>query len=221
MIVEDIYSDSIPALSIKDSAQRALYFMEFFKISHLPIVEDDIYVGIISDEQVLDVKKELSVLKDFEIQTENSFVYSDEHIYNAIFKMSQFQLSLLPVIDRDRTYLGTLTPIELIHAIDKMTSLDQRGGVLILKMGIRDYALGEIAQIIEAEQIKILSTNVQTCKDQNNIKLTLKLNTSDLSSIKASLERYDYVIDSSFLENQVIDDMHKNRLDELMHYLNI
>jgi len=221
MIVKEIFSDSIPALSIMDSAQRALYFMEFFKVSNLPIVEEQKYLGMITDESIIDCEKENLLIKDFNPEKENTFVFADEHIYNAILQMSQYKLSLLTVLDRDENYLGTVSPVHLINAMGQLTSVDQSGSILVLKLGIRDYSLSEIAQIVESHQVKILSSYIHTCKDQHHIKVTLKLNTSNLASIKASFERYKYEIDAVFSETQVLDDMHKDRLDELMHYLSI
>lgn len=221
MIVKDIFSDTIPALSKMDSAQRALYFMEFFKVSHLPIVEDSIYVGMLNDEAILDVQKESFPVQDCQIIFNDTFVYSNQHIYDAILKMAQYKLSLLAVIDEEGRFLGTINAMELITAVGKITSLDQSGSIVVLKMGIQDYSLSEIAQIAESNQVRILSTYIQTCEDHHTIKVTLKLNTTDLASIKSGFERYNYEIEAIFSENQVIDDMHKNRLDELMHYLNI
>jgi len=221
MIVKEIFSDSIPALSIHDSAQRALHFMEFFKTSHLPLIEENLYVGMLSDESILDAEQESSLLKNYKIDKEKTFVYSDEHIYEAVMMMGEKKLSLLAVIDRDENYLGTISPMDLIIAIAKVTSLDQSGSIIVLKMRTRDYSLSEIAQITEENQIKILSSYIHTCSDQHHIKLTLKLNSSDLTSIKASFERFGYHIEAVFSENQVVDDLHKDRLDELMHYLDI
>jgi len=221
MIVKNIFSDSIPALAINDSAQRALHFMEFFKISSLPIVNDNLFVGMISEDVILDAEKKELLLTEFPFENENTFICSDQHIYDAVLQMSMYKLSLLAVVDKDKKYLGTISPITLIDTFSKITSLDRAGSTLIIKIGIRDYVLSEIAQIAESNQVKILSSYVQTCKDQHNLKITLRLNTTDLTAFKAGLERYNYTIEAVFSENQVVDEMYKNRLDELMHYMNI
>jgi len=221
MIIKTIFSDTIPALSKSDSAQRALYFMEFFKISSLPIVDNNLFMGMIKEEDILDADNSETALSKFQFEKENTIIYSDQHIYDAILQMNQHKLSLLAVLDRDDNYLGTISPTELIDTFSKLASLEQIGSLLIIKMGVRDYVLSEIAQIAESNQVKILSSYVQTCPDQINLKLTLRLNTTDLTGFKAGLERYNYTIEAVFSENQVIDEMYKNRLDELMHYLNI
>ena len=221
MIIKDIYSDTIPALSNMDSVQRALYFMEFFKVSRLPIIDDEIFLGMVSEESIMDLDLESFPIEKCEIQKENTFIYANQHIYDAILLMGKQKTSLLSVLDSEDKYLGTISASELINAVGKLTSIDQSGSIVVLKIGVRDYSLSEIAQIVESNQVKILSSYIQTCSDQVNIKVTLKLNTSDLSSIKAGFERYNYKIEAIFAEKHLIDDMHKDRLDELMHYINM
>lgn len=221
MIVKDIFSDTIPALSQKDSAQRALYFMEFFKLSHLPIVDDQTYIGMLTDDAVLEEDQDVFLVEACDLVYEHTFVTPDQHIYDVILQMSQHKLSLIAVVNDDGHYLGTIHLMELISAVAKMTSLDQAGSIVILRMGLRDYSMSEIAKITEENQVKILSSYIQVCKDQINIRVTLKLNSNDLSSIKASFERFNYEIVAIFSESKVIDDMRKDRLDELMHYLNM
>jgi hypothetical protein len=52
------------------------------------------------------------------------------------------------------------------------------------------------------------------------IKLTLKINKTDLSSIIATLERFDYKIIAKF-EDSKMDSSDKERLDILFKYLDI
>lgn len=221
MIVKDIFSDTIPALSQKDSAHRAMYFMEFFKISHLPIVDDKTYVGMLTDDAINEKDEDVSLVDDYNLSYEHTFVSSEQHIYDVILQMSQHKLSLIAVVNAEGHYLGTISLMELISAVAKMTSLDQAGSIVILKMGLRDYSMSEIAKITEENHVKILSSYIQICKDQIHIRITLKLNSNDLSSIKASFERFNYEIVAIFSENKIIDDMRKDRLDELMYYLNM
>ena len=54
MIAEQIMSDVVPALKLKDYCNTALSWMEVFKISHLPVVENQIYKGLISDNMIYD-----------------------------------------------------------------------------------------------------------------------------------------------------------------------
>ena len=50
----------------------------------------------------------------------------------------------------------------------------------------------EIANIIESNDIKILSSYVISKKDSTKMELTIKLNKTDISSVIRDLERYEY-----------------------------
>ena len=55
MIAKDIISDVIPLLKTSDTAQTALNWMEIFRVSHLPIVNNVDYLGLISDSDIYDM----------------------------------------------------------------------------------------------------------------------------------------------------------------------
>ena len=88
-------------------------------------------------------------------------------------------------------------------------------------MDARDYSLSEISRLIEGEGAKILGSTIRDDgTDPQKLKLTIKINQTDLSRIVATLERFDYKIIARFQEPKVID-ADKERLDILLRYLNI
>ena len=52
MLAKDMISDVVPALKTSDTAQTALNWMEIFRVSHLPIVNESDYLGLISDSDI-------------------------------------------------------------------------------------------------------------------------------------------------------------------------
>ena len=48
-------NDSISALKTSDTGQTALNWMEVFRISHLPIVNEQVFLGLISDTDIYDL----------------------------------------------------------------------------------------------------------------------------------------------------------------------
>ena len=59
-------------------------------------------------------------------------------------------------------------------------------------MNNNDYSMTEIANIIESNDTKILSSYVISKKDSTEMELTIKLNKTDISSVIRDLERYEY-----------------------------
>ena len=87
-------------------------------------------------------------------------------------------------------------------------------------MSRSDYSMSEIAQIVESNDARILSSYIMTSPDSTNIELTLKLNKIELDRIIRTFERYDYIIKASFQKSNENDDM-QFRYDSLMNYLNL
>jgi hypothetical protein len=95
------------------------------------------------------------------------------------------------------------------------------GSILVLSMDLVDYSLAEIARLVEENNAKIISsTLVQDPLDGSKIRLTIKINQSDLGRIVATLERFGFRIIGRYQETRFTDP-EKERFDLLMRYLNI
>jgi hypothetical protein len=78
--------------------------------------------------------------------------------------------------------------------------------------------MAQIAQIVESNNARILSSYILTNSTSSKLEITLKINKLDLSSIIRTFERYDYVVKESFQKSMDNDDL-QARFDSLMHYL--
>ena len=129
-------------------------------------------------------------------------------------------MSLIPILDDDENYLGCTTVHHLMTLIANTGSIKENGGILVLEMARSDYSMSEIAQIVESNDARILSSYIMSSPDSTNIELTLKLNKIELDRIIRTFERYDYIIKASFQKSNENDDM-QFRYDSLMNYLNL
>ena len=77
----------------------------------------------------------------------------------------------------------------------------------------------EIANIIESNDTKILSSYVISKKDSTKMELTIKLNKTDITAIIKDLERYEYNVKASYKEEDPNTDF-VERYEQLMRFLN-
>ena len=56
MIAKEVITDEIPPLIHTDSGEKALNWMEEFKVSHLPVLKNGNFVGLVSESDILDKK---------------------------------------------------------------------------------------------------------------------------------------------------------------------
>ena len=80
--------------------------------------------------------------------------------------------------------------------------------------------MAQIAQIVESNNAKILSSYIMSPSDSSKLEVTLKINQIELDRIIRTFERYDYVIKASFQKSSGDEDV-QFKYDALMNYLNL
>lgn len=218
MTAREVITDEIPPLIHTDTGEKALRWMEEFKVSHLPVLKNGNFVGVISETDILDRKDlELSLDVLFD-HLPRPYVYETAHVFEVLAKMSETRISVLPVLDFEENYLGCTSVHQLMTLIANTGSIKEVGGIIVLEMNRIDYSLAQIAQIVEGNNAKILSSYIMSSPDSMKIEVTLKISEMDLGRIIRSFERYDITVKASFQRSADQDDL-QFRYDALMNYL--
>lgn len=220
MIGIELITDDIPPLRHTDTGERALQWMDEFKVNHLSVLKGESFVGLVSEDDLLDksdLSQALTVLFD---HLPRPYVKGTSHIYEVLNLASIDHLTVVPVLDAEENYLGSIGISSLMQKIAETGSIKEQGGIIVLEMSDTDYSLAHISQIVESENAKVLSSFITSNANSKVLELTLKINRIDLGRILRALERYDYKVKASFQRNSYHEDL-KDRYDELMNYLNI
>ncbi len=220
MLAKDLITDDIPPLKPSDTGLMAINWMDEFKVSHLPIVKNHEYLGLISDTDILDYDITDDELGKCKISLIRPYVLESQHVYEVIKMISTMKLTVLPVLDEQLNYIGLIPATILIQQFATLAATREPGGIIVLEMNNHDYTLAQIAQIVESNDGKILSSYVNHIPDSTKMEVTLKINREDLSGIIQTFYRYNYNVKASFHQSEFRDDM-KNRFDSFMNYLNI
>jgi len=221
MVAKDLISEVIPSLKTSDLGQTALNWMEIFRISHLPIVNNQDFLGLISDADIYDMNQPEEPIGNHALTLFKPFVDTDQHIFEVIGLASRLKLSVVPVLDNKSHYKGVITTADLIRHLAGLSSMDQPGAIIVLELIERDYSLSQIAQIVESNNIKVLSMYITSPPDSTKLEVTLKVNTSELGSVIRTFERYNYEVKTWVSSTDMIDSFYSERFDQLMKYLNI
>ncbi len=221
MNAQEFVQSSIPHLKSGDSAQYALELMEDNGFSSLPVVDEDIFKGFLNEEtlhSLLDDNVEIGKLR---LDNQEAFVRQEQHIYDVLRVSFQTGSAYIAVLGENKKYLGTIVVSETLSYFAGMNAFTSPGGVLVLSMEESKYSLGEIGRIIESNGAKILSAAIMQEEDVvGMVRLVLKLNQPDLSRVISALERFQYNIVGQYHESD-FESVDKQRLDNLMRYLNI
>jgi len=220
MYAHELISDAIPPVRASDTIQKVIDRMAEFRVNHLPIVDNNLYVGLISDHDLLDAHDHSILAGGLSLSLYSPFVYEEQHIYDVIRIFFEQKLSIVPVLDSNKNYKGSISINAIIEHLATITSAKDPGGIIVLEVDNRNNSLSHIAQIVESDNAQILSSFVQSFPDSTRLEITLKLNRTEISSIIASFLRYDYHVKATFNDTKS-DDGTSDRYDQLMNYLDI
>lgn len=219
MLAKELFSNDIIPLRTSDSGDEALGIMSDFYVRHLPIVNNKQLLGLLSEEDILNQDTE-EPIGSYQLSNQGQYVKENAHIYEVLTLMSNFNLTVIPVVDEGENYVGMITLEDALHYFSKNSTFTEPGGIVVLSMQKHNYSLAEIARIVESENTIILSAMVSSERDASTIRVTLKLNRNDLQHVLAAFERFEYDIEATFQEYLVADSL-KDRYDSLIHYLNV
>jgi acetoin utilization protein AcuB len=220
MVASELISNAIAPLKSSDSVQRALDRMNEFKLFHLPIVNENQFIGLLDESDLMEVRDMETTIGSLSLKVVNPFVMQDAHIYDVIRLFNQLQLSIVPVLDYKKNYLGSVSIHSLLEYLSGIFAVAEPGGIIVLEISNRNNSLSHMAQIVEADNAQILSSYVQAYPDSTKLEVTLKINKTEISAIRASFERYDYEVKAVFNSSEA-DDGTADRYNSLMNYLNV
>jgi acetoin utilization protein AcuB len=218
MIASELISYAIPELKTSDSVQKVFERMAEFKVSHLPIVNHQQFLGLISEDDMIEVDDESTPVGALSLALINPYILQNQHIYDAIRIFAEQKVTVLPVLDDKLNYLGLISINTMVEYMANITSVSHPGGIILLEIGNRDNSLAHIAQIVESDNAQVLSSYTDVIPDSTKMMVTLKINKTDISQIVASFLRYDYTILATY-NSSIQNDGNSDRFDALMNYL--
>ncbi|PKP04018.1 MAG: CBS domain-containing protein [Bacteroidetes bacterium HGW-Bacteroidetes-9] len=220
MLAKELISDTIMPLKTSDSGLIALNWMEEFRVAHLPIVNNADFLGLVSESDIFEMNSYEEPLGNHVLSLHKPYVTQNQHVYDVIRQVYEQKLTLIPVVDEQNKYLGSITLQCLVKYFAKLAAVDNPGGIIVLELGIRDYSLSEIARIVESCDATVLSLYITTMPDSTRMEVTLKIDRMDISSVIQAFIRFGYTIKASFYEGDLSDTL-KDRYDSLMKFLDI
>ena len=221
MVAKELISEVVPSLKTSDTGKKALNWMEIFRVSHLPIVNNRDFLGLISDSDIYDLNEPDQPIGNHILSLIKPFVNTDQHIFDVVNIASKMKLSLVPVLDEKKQYMGVVMVSDLIERIADMSSLKEPGGIIVISILQNDYSLSQIAQIIESNNSRVLNLYISSSPDSTRMEVTVKVNTNNLMPIIRTFERFGYEITAWHGDDDDMDRFYSDRYDSLMRYLDV
>ena len=219
MQASELISSSVVSLHPDDNGEKALSLMDDLRVSHLPVVRNKFYLGLISENEILEWTSTDELIEKHLPNLMAPHVLGSQHLFDIIEVLEVNSLSVVPVLSEEKKYVGAISNRKLLYTIAKSSAVQSIGGVFVLEINQNDYSMSEIARIIEESNAKILSSYITSVPDSTKMELTIKVNRTEIDAIIKDFERFEYKVMASYQEGGSKDDM-TQRYESLMRYLN-
>ena len=220
MLAYELSDNIVPQLKLSDSVSKALQLMTDFKISHLPVVADDKYLGLIGEDDLYDIENKNQQIDLFQHYFVPAFINGSNHILFAVNISNLYQTNIIPVINDEKDLLGTISHQALLTALGEFAGASEPGAMMELTIDRNKFNVAEINRIVESDGANILHLNISIRPNDSYVRVTIIINKREISTLMAAFGRYDYSI--TF---QSGDEVFENDIDtnyrHLMNYLDI
>lgn len=220
MLTSNLINNNIPRLQPLDTVSKALQLISDFKVTHLPVVSENKFLGLISEEDLLDSEDQKTTIELLHVHYIQASVLDNAHFLIAVNCSIQFDTNVVPVVNHENDIMGVITTTDLLKTLGNFSGANEIGGIIVLEMERSQFAISEISRIVESNDCTILHLNTTVHSETGILTVTIHINKREISTIVSTFERYDYRVIYQFgvesFENE-IDNNYRN----FMHYLDI
>lgn len=220
MISDTYICYDVEAVSPETTVAEALVKMRSQHLDLLPVLQADRLCNYVSVEE-LESRAGESRLSELPLFAPVlPVVRLRQHLLDTLTHLKTLNLSLMAVLDDDGHYQGVLKTRDVVKALSLSLSIKSTGSILVLRIKPIDYSLSDLSRVLEYSDAKVLGLFVFELEETGELELHVKLNTTLLKHVLATLERYDYRVVQYFNREDFSDD-NDQRFENLMKYIDV
>lgn len=221
-IAKELISKTLPPIDPNTTLECVFSYFEEHNILSLPVIKEDKYIGLVMERDFfdLDLSKGVKSVK-LPLSNEEVSVLPATHLYDILRVIDEFDVEIVPVVDKEEGYHGTIIVEEMMSQLARAHADQILGNIVALRIEAIHYSLEDLSRWVESNNVKILSVFVESDpNDPQMVIVTLKLNKVEVDAVIATFERFslNVIYSSTFTEGK---DDSKDRLDNLLRYLEL
>ena len=93
---------------------QALELMSEFHVSQLPVVDNEKYLGLVFEEDLMNVDENVA-LKTIDTHFSKVAVNANSHFIEAVQTVNDYNLSIVPVVDKENEFIGVIPADTLLR----------------------------------------------------------------------------------------------------------
>ena len=216
MDIEEYLLGDLDPLTLNDKIKDVQLRYEGYTFSHLPVVDNHIYLGCISEPDIRCFDTDHTI-SEYQYALEGFFVRADTCWLDVLEIFAQNHTNIMPVLDEHNNYVGYYELGDIMNLFNETPFLSEPGNIVVLEKGALDYSLSEVSQIVESDSAKVLGIFISKL-ERDIAQITVKMGSGEINRIIQSFRRYGYNVVSSHNEDSFMDNLRK-RSQYLEKYL--
>jgi CBS domain-containing protein len=214
----ELINNTYTAIDSRETVAEVQDFFDDVSYSHFPVVEESIYIGCVSADDVETFDPEKKIM-DYRYAMEGFFARPQTTWFDVLELFARNETNVLPVLDEHNSYVGYYEMGDIIRTFSETPFLKEPGGVIIVEKPAADYSMSQVSQIVESNNGRILGLFVSQAS-ADTVQLTIKISLGPINDIIQTFRRYNYEVVSEHQEDSYLAAL-KERSDYLDKYLNM
>ena len=205
LLVRDLMTKDLATLGPAASAVEALNICRERGVRHVPILENDRLVGLVSDRDLssasppegeADREDAMKDLRVGDIMTRDVVTaHPQDPVGYAAKEMYERKINALPVmVEEEEELVGIVTSTDVLRALVTLTGVHEPGSQIQVDAPDRPGVLAEVAEIIRDLEVDILSALSSPEKRGGSRTMIFRLTAEDPSTVVQSLQMAGYSV---------------------------
>lgn len=216
--ITEYISNDFKALDSEETIVEVQSFFDEVPFSHFSVLKEGVYLGCIAadDVETFDFDKKVS---DYKYTLEGFFARINMNWLDVLEIFAKNDCNMVPVLGEDNSYLGYYELEDVVKFLYETPFLKDQGGIIVVEKNAVDYSIGQITQIVESNNGKLLGLFISDASAEK-VQVTIKIALGPMNDIIQTFRRYNYEIVSEHHEDNYMNSL-KERSEYLDKYLNI
>lgn len=216
--ISDYITNDYKAIDSHETIAEVQNFFEEVSFSHFSVLNEGIYMGCIASDDVETFDDDKKV-DDYKYTLEGFFARKNMIWLDVLEVFAKNHSNIVPVLGEDNAYLGYYELEDIVKFFHETPFLKEQGAVIVVEKNAIDYSMGQITQIVESNNGKLLGLFISDASAEK-IQVTIKIAMGSTNEIIQTFRRYNYEIVSEHHEDNYINNL-RERSEYLEKYLNI
>ncbi|MGC5327547.1 CBS and ACT domain-containing protein [Brevibacillus sp. SYSU BS000544] len=204
MRIEEIMRRRVVTVTPSTTIKEALSLLRGNRIRHLPVVENDKLVGIVSDRDMRDAlpsnlcehdDDELVLQKPIEEIMHRNVITAHplDFVEDAASTVYDFKVGSLPVVEADRV-VGIITESDILNCLVELFGVNKPSSHIELEVDDRAGMLADVSQVFKDANVNVNSVIVYPGDNPGKKKIVFRVTTIDPRHVIELLHEKGFIV---------------------------